>query len=310
METGVSEHRIAGDDGYSFLGDVATENERAVKNGDMMETAINFHVVEGMCNSSPDSNLPGETNQSADEDVRSIMGERRSSKHHANGYIHDTMDINRNNVDDPLGSAFRNSVGTSSSESSSSIMRAVGHGTPPASLTDDERMRMLRYMRPSVFGVPVRHLTDTARPRSAADATISTRPKLTASGIMLNANGDTRQLHYRDSRVTCGQGQNKVRHYNGILAHDCWIEDDKSPRRSLSTAGTPRVQTNRCRSGSQGCCGHDSGNRTRSFTNSIAIGVNMGMLDILAGPTSEMSTCRVNKRRGQSAPRARRLKEK
>lgn len=307
METGVPEHRKESDDGHSFIRDVAAEDEGAIKNAGMMERAISIHVGKGACSNPPDSDLPGTTIQGAYGDNRSTAGKHRPPKHHANGHDRDTMDV-ANNVNGRLGSTLRNSFSTSSSENSSSVIRARGHGVPPASLTDDERMNMLRHMRPSVFGVPVRLQTNTARPRSAADAMMSTRPKLAASsGIMLDTDGDTRQLHYRDPCMTHEQSRRKVRKHKGIFAQACWIGDEKSPRLSLTTAGTPSVQINRSRSGSHSCCDNDRGDRSaQSFVNSIAFGVNMGMLETLAGPTTATSTSRVNKRRGQSAPRTRR----
>ena len=193
--------------------------------------------------------------------------------------------------------------------------------TDPVALTDDERMNMLHHVKPSVFGGPAavaRRLQPSAavaRPRSAADAlrgvsrhnnshSMARRSRHVESG----RNYGTKQ----DTIVSkCHQGE-PGRNYDttnealylakrqGVLVHDGWVGEDVSARRimpmplasSSSQQGvlireSPRGSSRRGGDGGGGGGGgRGGGRRPQSFVNSVAFGVNMGVLDLLSDTTA------------------------
>lgn len=369
------------------LGDDVVEGDsRVVKRADIKERVIPVHVEEGQFVSSDDSpeycdlnGVPRKQVGTSGSD-RAMAGKHQPSTGHANtagGSRQAEGIVASHDIEGGLHcETFANSASTSSSgsEKSSDSIRAKRHGVPPvvASLTDDQRMNLLRHVKPSVFGTPVRlHTAITAdsnndgdnddndnsgkkndrndnssggggnsntsnnktvaaksRPRSAADAMGTRPPKgFAASGVSsLDSDvEDRRQLYSRQSRACASnierrQDWGKVCKRKGVLVQDNgWIgggNDKKSPRLSVSTPQTSLtsiLNKNRDRSGTTGECDR-RGDRAQSFVNSTAFEVNMGILESLAGPSvsAVAASCFlsrpavVGKRRGQSAPRARR----
>ena len=160
--------------------------------------------------------------------------------------------------------------------------------TDPIALTDNERMSMLYHVRPSVFGEPVA----AGRLRGAA-AAAAPRPRSAADAL----GGVSRHSNYAatETRRRSRQGGWSARKFHtkgtfskrqGVLVHDGWVGEDDPARMS-----TPMM------SSSQGLllprespCNRKVGGGGRrpppSFVDSVAFGVNMGMLDSLSGTTA------------------------
>lgn len=208
--------------------------------------------------------------------------------------------------------------------------------TDPIALTDNERMSMLHHVRPSVFGEPVA----AGRLRGAA-AAAAPRPRSAADAL----GGVSRHSTYaatkarRKSRQGGWSGRNfhtkgTFSKRQGVLVHDGWVGEDHPARMSTpmmaSSQGVLLLRETPC---GRKVGGGGGGRRPPpSFVDSVAFGVNMGMLDSLSGTTasetaaaayayaagvepwsSAVSASRPSggnngiQRRGQSAPPERRL---
>lgn len=242
------------------------------------------------------------------------------------------------------------STGTSGRVSIGRWARDRQHRTPPADLTDDERMTMLRHVRPSVFGeltssnVRLRSRNITVRPRSAADVTAFARRRVgtVEHGRISALTPAQREYYYpgissnpthkpkRGQHREVEHDWTKACKRTGVLAHDSWVDvGGDSLSMSASTAmGLPSRQENRYCCGSRGGSSSGGGGvvRAESFVNSVAFGVNMGMLEALSstattGAVGDSTSDKVvsmpplpaglktaperSKRRGQSASQAR-----
>ena len=225
-------------------------------------------------------------------------------------------------------------VGSAATASTATMMNSSGScgewvrrqkRTDPIALTDNERMSMLHHVRPSVFSEPavgrLPRAAAAARPRSAADALrgVSGNSNYAMSKACRRSRHGGWSGHNFDTKDTFSKRQ-------GVLVHDGWVGGDESARMS-----TPMMASSQGLLRESPCGGKvGDGGRPQSFVNSVAFGVNMGMLDSLSGttasetaaaayayaagvvPWSPASTSRPSGRkngidkRGQSAPPVRR----
>lgn len=190
---------------------------------------------------------------------------------------------------------------TASTTRSKNQMRSI-----PASLTDDERMTMLRHVRPSVFAETRAGRLGSAagRPRSAAEALSAQR----RSGIV-DVNGHHHRRHISTAGRRSREGEAGRREgkrsasdamtckRTGILVEDGWVENENWLRASMSSAPSSAPEGGRRRGWSGGGSGgrrwsggggggvSEGGSRAPSFVHSVAFGLNMGMLEALSGTT-------------------------
>ncbi|CBN77383.1 hypothetical protein Esi_0053_0077 [Ectocarpus siliculosus] len=148
-------------------------------------------------------------------------------------------------------------AGSTSTAASAASARSCKRRTPPAPLTDDERMSMLQHIRPSVFGEPTafsqrrRAAVTAARPRSAAAGAVEHsghrrgipggnhhQPPRASTARRTSRRGESDSV-YRGS----GIGAPKHR---GILVHDGWVAGQGEPSScafSTSTGATPASES-------------------------------------------------------------------
>lgn len=294
-------------------------------------------VGEGACDvrSNSTDKIPGK--QGGRGGNRSTGVSRHPLKDRASEYDSDGINIS-SGVSGCLQRSNGNSTGTSpSSSTNGSEFWADVHRRPLVGLTDDERMGMLRHVRPSVFGGPVGlgATNKNPRPRSATAAVTSTRRRCAAvvkarhhqrasktSGIMPDGCADDGLQHqrYRELRGREEQTWSKASKRRGVLCPDLWVEKiEKSPPLVSSTSAWPSVSTaSRHRNGS----GDGGGDRAHNFLNSVAFGVNMRMLEALAvttgittrggftrpaGTATLLPSSRTTSSRGAQSARCRRL---
>lgn len=144
----------------------------------------------------------------------------------------------------------------------------------PVSLTDNEQLKMLKHVRPSVFGrsevtrTRPNVATPFSRPRSAADAILHSKGLASCGG----------------ESIFCKRG--------GLLSHDKWVNEDDPLRISAFTAASPSLQEDHyCSSGKStgskrnASVGGEGSRRKPSFVHSVAFGVNMGKLEALSDTT-------------------------
>lgn len=199
------------------------------------------------------------------------------------------------------------STTTLSSGSCVEWLRKQQKRATPTPLTDDERMSLLQHVRPSVFGEPAaldqqrRSAVACARPRSAAataDAGHAFRhsrhdpPRASTARVRSREGGrpggsDAAGRMHRASGCSSGVSPSK---YGGVLVHDSWVAGEgESPSGSFSVstgAGQASPRGSRSRPGVLGGTGGSGGARQVSLVNSVAFGVNMGVLDALSDTTA------------------------
>ena len=184
-------------------------------------------------------------------------------------------------------------------------------------LTDCERMSLLQHVRPSVFGAPSSHdhqrrkAVVCPRPRSAAAAATAgggghasrhsrhdlrratTARRRSREGELTGGSDAATRTHRADASG-CDSRVGASRH-GGVLVHGGWVAEECEPQpcflsASTSTgAGQASPRGSRLRpegAGGAGGCGGSTVNRQVSLVNSVAFGVNMGVLDALSDTTA------------------------
>lgn len=196
---------------------------------------------------------------------------------------------------------------TATGSNGSDRLRKQQKRTAPTPLTDDERMSLLQHVRPSVFGEPAalsqqrRKAVAFARPRSAA-ATAGGHafrhhdhgPPRAATARRTSREGGQPGGFDAAGRVYRGSGWNSSvsggSKHGGVLVHDGWVTGEVEPPSSALLASTgvghasPRGR--RLGRGGFGTLGGSGSVRQVSLVNSVAFGVNMGVLDALSGTTA------------------------
>lgn len=205
-------------------------------------------------------------------------------------------------------------AGSTSTAASAASATSCKRRTPPAPLTDDERMSMLQHIRPSVFGEPTafsqrrRAAVTSARPRSAAAGAVEhsghrrgipgayhhQRPRASTARRTSRGGESIRSFAESDPAYRGGSGIGASKH-RGVLVHDGWVAGQGEPSScAFSTStGTPGSSSLRGShfvsssggGGGGGSGGSRGGTRPVSLLNSVAFGVNMGVLDALSDTT-------------------------
>ncbi|CAM9615190.1 unnamed protein product, partial [Ectocarpus sp. 13 AM-2016] len=152
-----------------------------------------------------------------------------------------------------LAASTSDDDGSTMTAASAASARSCKRRTPPAPLTDEERMSMLQHIRPSVFGEP------TAFSQRRREAVTAPRPRSAAAGAVKHS-GHRRGIpggyHHQPPRASTarttsrrgepdsayrGSGIGAPKH-RGILVHDGWVAGQGEPSLcafSTSTGTTP-----------------------------------------------------------------------
>ncbi|CAB1110309.1 unnamed protein product [Ectocarpus sp. CCAP 1310/34] len=209
--------------------------------------------------------------------------------------------------DTNLAASTSDDDGSTLTAASAASARSCKRRTPPAPLTDDERMSMLQHIRPSVFGEP------TAFSQRRRAAVTATRPRSAAAGAIEHSGhqgGIPGGYHHQPPRASTarrtsrrgesdsvyrGSGIGAPKH-RGVLVHDGWVAGQGEPSScafSTSTGTTPASSSLRgsrfVSSSGDGGGGRGGGARPVSLLNSVSLGVNLGVLDALSDTTISAS---------------------
>eukprot|EP00752_Nemacystus_decipiens_P007019 g6297.t1 len=246
-----------------------------------------------------------ENTQGASEELRVARGARNSTaSRRSSGGV--TCNAATRTVSSDDSGSTTTSTTTISSGSCIEWVRKQRKRAAPTPLTDGERMSLLQHVRPSVFGEPTavdqrrRKAVAYPRPRSAAAIAVGSAfrhchhdpPRASTARIRSRAGGwpggtDAAGHIHRASGCSSGIGDSKHR---GILVHDGWVAGEAEPPSgslSMSTgAGQASPRGSRLRPGSFDVSSGSGSARQVSLVNSVAFGVNMGVLDALSDTTA------------------------
>eukprot|EP00903_Cladosiphon_okamuranus_P009623 g9159.t1 len=199
-------------------------------------------------------------------------------------------------------------TGSTTTSTTANSTGSCGHRTAPAPLTDGERMSLLQHVRPSVFGEPTaldeqrRKVVVYPRPRSAAATTAGGGHALhhnrhdiprATTARRRSREGEQGRVPDVSSRIhrtsVCDSSVGASRH-GGVLVHDGWVAGGGEPNPcSLSVSngvGQASPRGTRLRTGRFGGAGGNGSTRPVSLVNSVAFGVNMGVLNALSDTTA------------------------
>lgn len=241
------------------------------------------------------------------EDPEPPRGTRHSVAPHRYGGGGTNSTVVNTVSNDDTGSATTSTTASSNS-SCAEWLRKQRTRAAPTPLTDDERMSLLQHVRPSVFGEPAaldqqrRKAVVYPRPHSAAATTAAaghalrhnrhdlpratTARRRSREGEQPGGSDAASRIHRTN---VCDSSVGASRH-GGVLVRDGWVAGGGEPRScslSVSTGvGQASPRWSQLRPGGFGGAGGSGSTRQVSLVNSVAFGVNMGVLDALSDTTA------------------------